>query len=228
VRSVRRNGKVVQETVAQLGELDAEGRAKAQALARQITGRGDQGSLFEERRAGPATARVRLDRIRLERGRSFGDVWLGWTNEPNHAEDITGHFDTKIAALREHGSQLRKPEELEAMLRGWVEPLLAQNIDALVLGCTHYPFVIPTLEKICGPGVRVIDPAPAVARQVGRVLVSLDHAGEQGGLLRSGAGGLTYFTSGAPEDFRRALKQLGIEEGEVRAVNWGGDDIREK
>jgi hypothetical protein len=48
VRSVRRNGKVVQETVAQLGELDAQGRAKAKALARQITGRGDQRELFEE------------------------------------------------------------------------------------------------------------------------------------------------------------------------------------
>jgi transposase len=79
VRSVRRNGKVVQETVAQLGELDAEGRAKARALARQITGRGDQPSLFEERSSGEATAKVRLDRIRLERGRGFGDVWLGWT-----------------------------------------------------------------------------------------------------------------------------------------------------
>jgi transposase len=79
VRSVRRNGKVVQETVAQLGELDAEGRAKAQALARQIMGRGDQASLFEARPSGEAAAKVRLDRIRLERGRTFGDVWLGWT-----------------------------------------------------------------------------------------------------------------------------------------------------
>jgi transposase len=79
VRSVRRGGKVVQETVAQLGELDAEGRAKAQALARQITGRGDQPSLFEERAPSVSTAKVRLDRIRLERGRAFGDVWLGWT-----------------------------------------------------------------------------------------------------------------------------------------------------
>jgi transposase len=78
VRSVRRDGKVVQETVAQLGELDAEGRAKAKALARQITGRGDQRELFEEPVTGEATAKVRLDRIRLERGRSFGDVWLGW------------------------------------------------------------------------------------------------------------------------------------------------------
>ena len=78
VRSVRRNGKVVQETVAQLGELDAEGRAKAKALARKITGRGDQRDLFEAHPEGAEAARVRLDRIRVERGRSFGDVWLGW------------------------------------------------------------------------------------------------------------------------------------------------------
>jgi len=78
VRSVRRNGKVIQETVAQLGELDAEGRAKAKALARQITGRGEQRELFEASAPEPLSAPVRLDCIRLERGRSFGDVWLGW------------------------------------------------------------------------------------------------------------------------------------------------------
>ncbi len=78
VRSVRRHGRVVQETVAQLGELDAEGRAKARALARTITGRDDQRELFEE--AGPeVSVPVRLRGVRLERGRSFGDVWLGWT-----------------------------------------------------------------------------------------------------------------------------------------------------
>src|SRR5262249_35686156 len=48
VRSVRRGGKVRQETVAQLGELDAQGRAKAQALARRITGRAEQRELFEQ------------------------------------------------------------------------------------------------------------------------------------------------------------------------------------
>ncbi|NIW36724.1 MAG: hypothetical protein GWN32_09375, partial [Gemmatimonadetes bacterium] len=79
VRSVRRNGKVVQETVAQLGELDAQGRAKAKALARQITGRGDQRELFEERGGEDAVVAIRLKRLRLERGRAFGDVWLGWT-----------------------------------------------------------------------------------------------------------------------------------------------------
>jgi len=79
VRSVRRGGKVVQETVAQLGELDAQGRAKARALARTITGRADQCALFEDDAAEMAPVPVRLNKIRLERGRAFGDVWLGWT-----------------------------------------------------------------------------------------------------------------------------------------------------
>ena len=78
VRSVRRNGKVRQETVAHLGELDAAGRAKAQALARQITGRGDQRELFEAAPPAAQSTAVRLDQLRLERDRSFGAVWLGW------------------------------------------------------------------------------------------------------------------------------------------------------
>jgi glutamate racemase len=41
----------------------------------------------------------------------------------------------------------------EAMLRGWLEPMLAQHIDALVLGCTHYPIVRPVIERIVGPDV---------------------------------------------------------------------------
>jgi hypothetical protein len=78
VRSVRVGRKVIQHTVAHLGELDAQGRARAQALARAITGDREQPDLFVEDSA-EATIAVRLSRIRLERGRRFGDVWLGWT-----------------------------------------------------------------------------------------------------------------------------------------------------
>src|SRR5437870_9602463 len=79
VRSVRRHGKVVQEMVAHLGELDAQGRARARALARTITGRGDQRELFEAEIPDVTPVAVRLDQLRLERSRTFGDVWLGWT-----------------------------------------------------------------------------------------------------------------------------------------------------
>ncbi len=78
VRSVRVGRKVVQQTVAHLGELDADGRARARALARAITGDREQPDLFNPAEADEAIP-VRLKRIRLERGRTFGDVWLGWT-----------------------------------------------------------------------------------------------------------------------------------------------------
>ena len=80
VRSVRRGRKVVQETVAQLGELDRDGRARAQVLARQISGRAyelQQGELFA-RHASNESVAVQVEAIHLERGRSFGAVWLGW------------------------------------------------------------------------------------------------------------------------------------------------------
>jgi transposase len=81
VRSVRHGRKVVQETVAQLGELDAQGRARAQALARSITGTAavdSQRHLFEAD-DGLETVPVKLGKVRLERSRGFGAVWLGWT-----------------------------------------------------------------------------------------------------------------------------------------------------
>jgi transposase len=70
--------KVVQETVVQLGELDAEARARATVLGRRISGRASsQGNLFEANTPVEAAA-VRLDAVRLERSRSFGAVWLSW------------------------------------------------------------------------------------------------------------------------------------------------------
>ena len=78
VRSVRRGGRVRQETVAQLGELDAQGRLRAQALAAQITGGAMQGQLFEPPAQWAAPVTVRLEEVRVERARAFGGVWLGW------------------------------------------------------------------------------------------------------------------------------------------------------
>jgi transposase len=78
VRSVRRGRKVVQETVAHLGELDGQGRARARRLALQISGGREQYELFEAAASEGEPIAVRLDGVRLERARRFGDVWLGW------------------------------------------------------------------------------------------------------------------------------------------------------
>jgi transposase len=77
VRSVRKGGKVVQETVATLGELDAEGRAKARALAESLGARRRGPSLFEPESLPSEPVPVRVDKVRMERPRAFGGVWLG-------------------------------------------------------------------------------------------------------------------------------------------------------
>lgn len=100
--------------------------------------------------------------------------------------------------------------DTEGMLRGWIEPMLQKNIDALVLGCTHYPFVKDLIKKIAGENVRLIDPAPAVAKQVQRIL-------EQKDLLVSGtkAADVTYYTSGDSEQLKQTLMMLEMKPGEV-------------
>ncbi|HRO97911.1 MAG TPA: glutamate racemase [Flavobacteriales bacterium] len=102
----------------------------------------------------------------------------------------------------------------EAMLRGWLQPMLDRHIDALVLGCTHYPLVRPLIERIVGPGVRIIDPSPAIARRVDHLL--REHA------LRTSAtaGGLQCWTSGDPAHFAPTLEQLGLGGTEVRQARW--------
>lgn len=61
--------------------------------------------------------------------------------------------------------------EAEGCVRAAVEPMLAQGADQIVLGCTHYPFLTPVIERVvAGRGVEVVDPSPAVARRVGQLL----------------------------------------------------------
>ena len=63
--------------------------------------------------------------------------------------------------------------ETRALLGDFLAPSLRAGADTIVLACTHYPFVRLVIEELAGPGVAVIDPAPAIARQLGRVLPAL-------------------------------------------------------
>ena len=52
------------------------------------------------------------------------------------------------------------------LVEGYVRPIVSAGADAIVLGCTHYAFLEPVIREVAGPGVTVIDPAPAVAREL--------------------------------------------------------------
>jgi transposase len=75
VQSVRMGRRVVQQTVAQLGELDEQGRVSARAFSQKIVGTPEQGHLFDDGTSN-LTVPVRLKGIRIERSRQFGDVYL--------------------------------------------------------------------------------------------------------------------------------------------------------
>ena len=61
--------------------------------------------------------------------------------------------------------------ETRLILENALKPMMEFGIDTIVLGCTHYPFVFPMIKEIVGKDIRLIDPAPAIARQVQTVLV---------------------------------------------------------
>jgi glutamate racemase len=91
--------------------------------------------------------------------------------------------------------------ETRSLVDRYVTPLRQAGIDTLVLGCTHYPFVLDAIERAAGPGVTVIDPAPAVARQVLRMV----HA-------PTGGGDVAFLTTGDVAAFGHQIRNLlGIE-----------------
>lgn len=98
--------------------------------------------------------------------------------------------------------------ETRAMLLGWVEPLLAQGCDTLILGCTHYPFVRPLLKQLLPSDVRLIDTGAAVARHLKEMLAERH-------LLASGEATQRFYSSGDPQRMARVLPILWGENAEV-------------
>lgn len=99
--------------------------------------------------------------------------------------------------------------ETEALLRYCLDQLLVRGVDTIILGCTHYPFLRPLVEKLAGSGISVIDTGEAVARQVVRVLKSNDLATNN-----ATAGNESFFTSGDPENVEPVTRLL-----------WGKPDL---
>ena len=92
----------------------------------------------------------------------------------------------------------------QTLLTRYLEPLLDQGVDTLVLGCTHYPFLSPLIRQLAGPDVVILDPSPAVARQLRRRLEAEALRADGGA-----AGGQRYFSSGLPlEPTARLMAQL--------------------
>ncbi|TSE35381.1 glutamate racemase [Tepidimonas charontis] len=93
--------------------------------------------------------------------------------------------------------------ETEAAVAAYVRPLCEAGADVLVLGCTHYPFLRPVIERVAGPGVTVLDPAPAVARELARRLDERGNAAPG-----PAAADVTFWTSADPQQTAAVITRL--------------------
>ena len=96
-----------------------------------------------------------------------------------------------VEAQETHGPHAK------ALVADRVFPMLESEADCLVLGCTHFPFLTEVIREVVGSEVMIIDPAPAVARQVRRVQSTV-----------TGTGSLTLATSGDPDIFAEQVNNL--------------------
>lgn len=125
--------------------------------------------------------------------------------------DVIDRFagDTKVLTATPPGlveriedGQIATPET-RALLRHYLEPMLEQQADALVLGCTHFPFLRPTLQTLVGDRMRLIDSGEAVARQARRVLEQADLFNPQ-----EAKGHVSFYTSGDPAQVAPVIARL--------------------
>ena len=156
-----------------------------------------------------------------------GELYASVVERFGQGVKLLQHTCPGLVAQIENGALESK--ETYHILEEALQPMLEQGIDTVVLGCTHYPFVIPLIQRITGPDVRVIDPAPAVARQVQRLLVAsnlLDiESPERGDVLRKPQHLLHFLTTGTPARLERMLPDLLGEKYPVEGLTWSDGEL---
>jgi glutamate racemase len=109
--------------------------------------------------------------------------------------------------------------ETETLLRLLLTPMLEAGVDQVVLGCSHYPFLLPVIERVIGPDVVAIDPSPAIARQTARILAQWGLEAD-----RKRVGRRAFCTTGDAIRFtvmaKRLIHSLWNDKHEVWAVRW--------
>ena len=127
---------------------------------------------------------------------------------------VVEHVGRGFVELVENG--VTSGPQAEAVVSASLQPLLDAGADVIVLGCTHYPFLSDVIKKIAGPGVAVIDPAPAVARHLAEVmqeeglLPSCGTPPDAGRLSSCGElpANVRLFSSGSPETLQKLFRSL--------------------
>ncbi|MBI4299938.1 MAG: glutamate racemase [Chloroflexi bacterium] len=151
----------------------------------------------------PASAATRSGKVGViaTKGTVQGQVLADLVAQFATGVDVFTRECPLLAELVEQGEV--KSSRVHTLLHQYLDPLIAQGIDYLVLGCTHYSFLRPAIEEIVGPKVSVVDAALPVARQVQRVLTERDLLS-----ARQKPGSLTCHATGDSRGFLEMARRL--------------------
>lgn len=132
-----------------------------------------------------------------------------------YAQGVVAYEDPCPGLVQQIEAGQLEGAKTEQILHKALGPMLAVGVDTVILGCTHYPFVLPLIQRIAGPDVVIIDPAPAVARQVKRVLQK-----RQLEQHHSKAGTVRAYTTGDADLLERLSSQLLEQPIPTTAITW--------
>jgi glutamate racemase len=125
--------------------------------------------------------------------------------------ETSERFATNVKIVEQSGDGLVElvetgktdtPEAI-ALLKKYIDPMIEAGADHIVLGCTHYPFLLPAIKKITGAKIQLLDPAPAIAQRIKSLL-------EHDNLLNSSSMKPNYdfFSSGNDADLSNLLNLI--------------------
>jgi glutamate racemase len=137
--------------------------------------------------------------ILATKGTLASDLFHKTTNLYSTNIRVIEQIGTGIVELIEGGKLYS--EEMGQLLKTYLSPMISAQIDHLVLGCTHYPYLIPILKELLPEHVKIIDSGEAVARQTKHIL-------NQNHLLNtsSAAPAIEFYTNNNPEVLQQLLE----------------------
>lgn len=104
---------------------------------------------------------------------------------------------------------MTESEESKEILKKYIQPMIDSGVDQIVLGCTHYPFLINQILEITGDKINILNPAPAVARQAENLL-------RQNNLLKlNGEAEYLFFSTGKTKVIKEILKSLKVSDPKI-------------
>ena len=126
---------------------------------------------------------------------------------------IVEHVGQGFVELVENG--ILDGPQAEETVRKSLQPLLDAGADRIVLGCTHYPFLRNVIQRIAGPDVQIIDPAPAVAKHLIEVMKEEGLPASVAEPVDASVPDIELVTSGDDTSAKRILSMV-LEENKVR------------